>query len=141
MVMPTVAEFKSYFNRDFPYGTDISTSVTDADITRALAEAQIHFNESLFTVEGAPVAFLNLAAHHLVMNLRASAQGLGGSYAWLESSKSVGSVSTSASIPQSVLESPIYSMLSKTNYGAKYLHLALGALVGQVFVMQGRTQA
>lgn len=141
MENPTVRDFKDYFFRDFPYGTS-KESVMDQDITSALSDADFNFNPSLFsTQEKYTLGFLCLSAHFLVMNLRASSQGVAGQYAWLQSSKSVGSVSEGLSIPQRILDNPEMAMLSKTTYGAKYLMLILPQLAGQIFSVHGRTHA
>ena len=47
MIQPTVTDFKNYFNRDFPYGNVDLSTVQDNDITKALAEAAMNFNEGL----------------------------------------------------------------------------------------------
>lgn len=139
--VPTVSDFKNYFSRDFPYGSSNDT-VKNTDIQRAMGEAAFSFNEGLFTSQANyDIGFLLLTAHYLVMDLRASSQGIAGQYSWLENSKSVGSVSQSFAIPQRVLDNPEFSMLSKTNYGAKFLALLLPQLVGQVFTVCGRTSA
>lgn len=137
---PTVADFKAYFFRDFPYGSTLDT-VTDADITKALAEALFNFNPGLFADQAQySMGVLYLAAHYLVIDLRASSQGITGSYSWLESSKSVGSVSESFVIPQRILDNPYWAMLSQTPYGAKFLSLILPRLLGNIMVLPGRTQ-
>lgn len=137
---PTIADFKSHFFRDFPYGTAMN-SVQDADITKAISEANFNFNPGLFdTQENYSLGFLYLTAHYLVMDLRASAQGIQGNYPWLSQSKSVGSVSESSAIPERILANPILAMLSKTYYGAKYLSLVLPKLVGNIGIVGGATQ-
>lgn len=139
--VPTAADFKSWFVRDFPYGTT-DTTVMDADITKSISEAAVNFNESLWESQAVfTMAYLYLAAHYLVMDLRASSQGIAGGYSWLTSSKSVGSVSEGFSIPQKILDNPHLAMLSKTNYGAKFISLALPRLVGNVVHVAGCTQA
>jgi len=138
---PTVSDFKAYFSRDFPYGLD-NTTVMDADITKALGQAVFNFNEGLYgTQEDYSLAFLYLTAHYLVIDLRASSQGIAGKFSWLEQSKGVGSVSTSYGIPQSIMEDPVFSMYSTTNYGAKFLSLLLPSLKGQIFTVLGGTTA
>lgn len=138
---PSISQFKSYFFRDFPYGTTLDT-VTDLDITNALQDAAVNFNESLWESQQTyQVGYMLLSAHFLVMALRASSQGVAGQYDWLQSSKGAGSVSEGLSIPQRVLDNPEFAMLSKTNYGAKYLMLLLPQLIGPVFSVCGRTQA
>lgn len=137
---PTVAEFKLFFVRDFPYGSDIETTVVDGDITRAILEADNTINQSLFgTQEQYTQGFMYLTAHQLVVNLRNSSQGLSGKYSWLQTSRSVGSVSESVQIPDRILANPILAMLSQTTYGAKYLEMVLGQLNGQIFVVHGNT--
>lgn len=141
MTNPTATEFKAHFTRDFPYGSTDDT-VMDADITKAIAEADVNFNSALWPTQGVyTLAFLYLAAHYLVMDLRASSQGISGNYSWMTASKGAGGVNESFTIPQRVLDNPYFAMLSKTNYGAKYLSLALPQLAGQVFSVCGRTQA
>ncbi len=137
---PTVNDFKNYFVRDFPYGADPATSILDSDISKAQGEANFNFSSAFATSqENFSMLFNYLTAHYLVMDIRASSQGISGTYSWLESSKSVGSVSQSFSIPQRILDNPEYSYLSKTNYGAKYLSLILPRLSGQIFNVCGRT--
>lgn len=139
MDAPTIADFKTNFSRDFPYGTTNST-VKDFDITKALNEAGFNINESLFgTQDSYSMAYLYLAAHYLVMDLRASSQGISGAFGWLESGKSVGSVSQSFSIPQKILDNPVFAYYSKTNYGAKYLSLVLPRLVAPISIAAGGT--
>ena len=141
MVNPTVSEFKAHFFRDFPYGAD-QTKVMDADITKAISEASMNINGTLFgSQETYSLAFLYLTAHYLVTDLRAASQGVSGAYTWLESSKAVGSVSQGFSIPENILKNPVIAQFSKTHYGAKYISLVLPHLVGGVFYIQGATQA
>lgn len=137
---PTVTDFKTYFFRDFPYGSTLDT-VTDQDISNALQDADINFNSNLWASQATyTTGFLLLSAHFLVTNLRASSQGIAGQFAWIEASKSAGSVSEGLSIPQRILDNPEFAMLSKTNYGAKFLFLILPQLTGQMFVSHGGTQ-
>lgn len=139
-INPTVQDFKDYFTRDFPYGTDPNTSVLDSDITKAYGQVNFAINPALFPDQASyTLCYLFLAAHWLVTDLRMSSQGISGQYNWLESSKSVGSVSEGFSIPQRILDNPEFAMLSKTNYGAKYLQLLLPQLMGQIFIAPGRT--
>jgi hypothetical protein len=138
---PSVAQFKAYFVRDFPYGTDPATAVIDQDIVNAYGETNINFNPDLWGDQGSyNIGYLLLAAHYLVMNLRASSQGLSGQFGWIQASKSVGSVSESFQIPQRVLDNPEFAMLSKTNYGARYLLLLLPQLAGQIYSVCGSTR-
>jgi len=137
---PSVQDFKDYFFRDFPYGTDIETTVTDPDIAKAFQQTNISINPGLWSSQGNyTTAYLLLSAHNLVMNLRTSSQGLNGQFAFLEQSKSVGSVSASFAIPQRMVDNPEFSIYMKTNYGAQYFQLLLPNLSGQVFFVHGRT--
>lgn len=138
---PTIENFKAYFFRDFPYGTDPNTSVLDADIAKAFGQTNVNINQALFSSqEDFSIGYLLLAAHWLVIDLRMSSQGLSGAYSWVTTSKSVGSVSESFQVPDRVLANPEFSMLAQTNYGAKYLQLLLPRLTGQMFGVVGSTR-
>lgn len=138
---PTVDDFKAYFVRDFVYGTDINTNVLDQDISNALNESSAFVNVDFFATQLAfNVGFLNLGAHFMVMSLRAATQGTSGQFPWLQASKGVGNVNESYNIPQRILDNPELAMLSKTNYGAKYLFLILPQLSGQIFTVCGGTR-
>lgn len=130
---PTISDFQAYFFRDFPYGTTMD-DVQDQDITNAFADALFTFNPALFTSQANyTLGVLLLSAHYLVTNLRNSSQGIAGQFSWLQTSKGVGSVSEGIAIPERILAYPQYTMLTKTNYGAKYLQLILPLMVGQMF--------
>lgn len=140
MTAPAVADFTAYFTRDFPYGTDPATSILDGDITKALLQASVNINEELWpTQELYSMAYLYLAAHYLVVDLRAASQGISGTYSWMTTNKAVGSVSEGFQVPQKIMDNPYLAMLAKTSYGAKYLEMALPQLVGNVFVSCGAT--
>ena len=135
----TVAEFKTWFYRDFPYSND-DTGIQDADILKAFAEASLNFNPSFFSTEDEQkLGFLYLAAHYLVIDIQNSSQGLGGKYEGIMSSKSVGSVSVGYTIPDWVMGHPIYSLLSQSKYGMKYLSLIIPSLVGNITAVRGAT--
>ena len=142
---PSVEQFKDYFYRDFPFATGIyadpETSIIDADIEKAFGEAKFNFNPRFFKDQDQfNIGFLYLTAHYLVMDLRAASQGISGQFTWLESSKSVGSVSASYGVPERIMNNPQYAWLTKTNYGAKYLMLIMPYLVGNIFTVSGRTK-
>ena len=141
-INPSVNEFKKQLARDFPYGGTNGdlTTIQDLDIKNAQVEAGININQSLFANQAAySLGFNLLTAHYLVMDLRASAAGIQGTYPWMTSSKGVGSVNESIQIPEQIMRNPYMAMLSKTYYGAKYLNLVLPSLVGAVFTAHGRT--
>lgn len=138
---PTIADFKDYFFRDFPYGTDPNTSVLDQDIGKAQQLANVNFSQDLWGDQGSFNAGYNLlTAHYLVMNLRSSSQGINGQFNFLEQSKSVGSVSEAFGIPQRILDNPDWAILCKTNYGAQYIQLILPQLGGQMWIAYGSTR-
>lgn len=138
---PSVQDFKDYFFRDFPYGSDIETSVTDQDIAKAYQQTNVNINEGLFDGQSAyTVGYLLLSAHYLVMDLRASSQGISGQFSWTEQSKSVGNVAQAFAIPQRILDNALWSLYTQTTYGAQYLQLILPSLSGQVFISYGSTR-
>ena len=145
MTPPSVAQFKALFVRDFPYATGTTidyTKIMDSDIETAISSAAFNMNEALFDTEANyQFAYNYLSAHYLVTNLKNSSQGLNGSYSWLENSKGVGSVNQSFSIPEDVMKNPMYAMISKTSYGARFLSMILPKLYGNIGVVSGWTQS
>lgn len=140
-VNPSVLTFKEYFTRDFPYGVDPDTSVLDSDINKAFGQTNVNINQNLFSSQADyTIGYLFLAAHFLVIDLRMASQGISGSYAWVVTSKSVGSVSESFQVPERIMANPEFAMLTQTNYGAKYLQLLLPRLTGQIFSVRGSTR-
>jgi hypothetical protein len=141
----TIADFKAYFVRDFDYypGTGCEKDfVNDGDLTKALDEANVHFNEALFSTDAAlKIAFLNLAAHCLATDLQASAQGVNSVGYAPVASRGVGSVNESYQIPDWVTHDSILSAYNTTRYGQKYLQIIRPLLVGGVVVEQGTTTA
>jgi len=138
---PTIDDFKTRFVRDFPFGTDPQTEVLDQDIANAYALTNNMINQGLFSSqEFYTQAYLLLSAHNLVLNLRASSQGLSGSWNWLEQGKSVGAVSQNFAIPQRILDHPLWSIYFTTPYGAQYMALILPQLAGQIFTVRGSTR-
>lgn len=137
----TVDDFRGWFSRDFPYSPDgILDGITTQDIQKAFAEANMNFNPTLFSTDDEKkMGFLYLSAHYLVIDIQNSSQGINGRYEGIMSSKSVGSVSVGYTIPDWVMGSPIYSLLSQTKYGMKYLSLIIPLLVGNVGVVKGAT--
>lgn len=138
---PTANDFKNYFVRDFPYGTDPNTSILDSDIEKAQGEAKFNFNSALAPDQDAfSMLFNYLTAHYLCIDLRAASQGISGQYEWVVTSKSVGSVSEGLQVPERIMANPEFAMLSKTTYGGKYLQLILPKLSGQIFIARGSTR-
>lgn len=140
-INPSVADFKAYFYRDFPYGTDPNTSVLDQDITSSFLSTNFNINQGLFPDQGSyNLGYLLMSAHFLVMNLRQSSQGINGQFNFLQASKGVGSVNEAFSIPQMILDNPLWSMYTKTNYGAQFMQLVLPELSGQISNVFGTTR-
>jgi len=138
---PSVADFKTKFFRDFPYGTDPATSILDQDITSAFQQVNINFNSDLFGDQASySLGYLLLAAHFMVMSIRASSQGISGQFNFLQQSKNVGSVAEAFGIPQRILDNPEWAILCKTNYGAMFLQLVLPQMAGNIFSVAGSTR-
>lgn len=136
----TVNQFKAFFARDFPYGTDINTTVVDADITKALSTAGINFNEALWSSQSQfEQAYLYLSAHYLVESLKASSQGISSQYGGNTTSKSVGNVSENYEIPDKVKNNPFFAGLYTTRYGAIYVGMLQPRIIGNVVTMRGMT--
>jgi hypothetical protein len=138
---PIISDFQDYFDRDFQFTEDDCNlkQVRPKDIDKAFSNAKMNFSARFFSNQQAFTnAFLELSAHYLVTNLRASSQGISGQYTWLQAGKSAGPVSESFNIPQRILDNPSMAMLTKTNYGAKYLQLILPQLAGNVSSVHGR---
>lgn len=137
---PTIQAFQIQFVRDFPYGTDPNVSVLDVDILNAFNLVDITINQALWENQTQfQLAYGYLAAHFLVLNLRASSQGLNGQWNWAQNSKSGGAVSEAFAIPQRILDNPDFMAYTKTNYGAMYLNLLWPQLSGQIFTVCGTT--
>lgn len=139
-VAPMVIDFKNYFNRDFPYGADIENNVLDTDITKAFGLTELAINPVLWGSQNAyTTGYLFLAAHFLVLNIRASTQGLNGQYNWAQNSKAVSGVAEAFTIPDRIANNPDFMQYTKTNYGAQYLNLLWPKLSGVMFTVCGRT--
>lgn len=138
---PTIQQFQAQFIRDFPYGTDPNTAVLDQDILNAFILVDNTINQGLWATQSIYQQMYGyLAAHFLVLNLRASSQGLSGKWSWLETGKSVGPASSSFQIPQRIIDNPDFAAYMSTYYGAMYLNMLWPQLVGNVFAVCGTTQ-
>jgi hypothetical protein len=148
MVAPnTVAEFKAYFDRDFTYGTAKST-VRDADITKALAQANALFNPGLWEAgTDLEIAFHLLSAHCLVTNLNAAGgingvgRGVNSTGSFAINSKGAGPLSVSYAIPQDMKDNPVLNQFLTTRYGQQYLEMLTPNLIGNVDIALGATTA
>ena len=149
-IKPTIEEFKIYFSRDFPFQPPVTPPevvnpdlyIQDADIAKAFLITDANLILGCFTSQEAyTISYMDLAAHYLVMSLRASAGGISGTFSWGATSKSVGSVSISNTIPDSILQNPTWAVFAQTPYGVNYLISIIPCLVGRFFVVPGRTHA
>ncbi len=150
---PSVADFKSQFNREFAYGTSLA-NVQDNDIQRAINEASIAFNPGLWdgttplgqTTE-LNIAYLYLAAHYMTLNIQGAGglssvnfgRGVKSTGGGTIQTKSVGSVSIAYAIPEDVSKSPILGQYMRTDFGQKYLTLIAPRLVGNVGIVSGQS--
>lgn len=125
------------------YSDNILNYILDNDIQRALDEATIQININLFTTQTMySSAFLYLSAHIMVSNLINSKKGINNSYNWLLNSKAVADISGSYTIPLAILNNILFSSLSKTGYGIKYIELIYPLLLANSkFIALGRTLA
>lgn len=144
-VVPTVADFKAYFDRDFAFGEDDPNQpkvrkVRDQDITAAMQQASIIFAIDLMaSQEQYTVCFLFLTAHFLCVAAQTTASGGFGQFAWLQQSKSAGDVSESFSIPAFIQRNPLLASLCTTKYGARYVTFIAPYLIGNVNIAFGET--
>lgn len=145
----TVAQFKAFFTRDFPYlpsninpnSDNANQYVLDSDITKAFGEAIIAFNQYLCTgIPSITTAFLYMTAHFLCLDIRESFQGINGVGTNIVNARSVGNVSESYSIPERYL-TPILLEYTKTTYGLRYLNMVAPRLVGNIRAVFGGTNA
>jgi hypothetical protein len=121
---------------------NIDNYVQDQDITNAMAEAQVAFNNGLFGSDAdVTLAFLYLTAHFLCNDLKAAMGGINAIGGFPTSSRAAGSVSESYSVPAAYMEDPLLAMYTQSSYGMKYLMLALPNTRGNVISVWGGTRA
>lgn len=141
--VPNVSVFKAYFNRDFNYAptsdSDNLKFITDADITKAYAQAFANFNDSLFDDDSVEMVFLYLSAFYLVFDIQNSSQGLSSQSNFPISSKSVGSVGVGFAVPERYTKDAYTAIFVGNGYGVKYLSFLIPQLVGNTKVVGGAT--
>ena len=121
------------------YNDSVLNYTQDADISNAVAEANINFNEGLFPdAATAKLIFLYLTAHYLTIDFR---NALGTNQIGLVASKSVGSVSESYTVPNWIINNAGLAPYATTGYGIKYCSLIRPYMVGNVFVVKGSINA
>jgi hypothetical protein len=141
---PTASDFRAFFVRDFNYAPTGDPNnlefITDADIARALSDALIAFNPSLFGDDGqSTTGFMYLAAFHLTMAIQNSMKGIASQFKFPVSSNSVNGVSVNFQLPERYATDPVLSIYTHNGYGMKYLSLVLPFLIGNVQVQCGTT--
>ena len=128
------------------YNDSEENYLTDSDIEKAINEAIAAFNAELF--ENNPnekfcercLAFLYLVAFYVVLDIKNSSSGLSSNaYTSFVSSKSVGNVSESYSIPSWATNNPMYSLYLDNGYGKKYLSLLIPKITGFFYLSKGAT--
>lgn len=116
-----------------PVKGDVDNYLSDADIQKAIQEAKMGFNESLFDdnetedyIGDRNLALMYLTAYYLVMDIKNSTAGLSSNgYASFVSSKSVGGVSESYGVPTWVSSDPMLALYMDNGYGKKYVSMLL----------------
>lgn len=122
------------------YNDTTDNYLSDADIEKAMAEALIGFNESLFDDAEKDLVFMYLTAFYLVLDIKNSTAGLSSNaYTSFTSSKSIGNVSESFGIPTWASSNPMYSMYLDNGYGKKYLSYLIPRVTGWFYLSKGAT--
>ena len=139
---PSNQDFRAFFARDFyfalPTAPNYLDYITDADVTRAINEANINFNASLFGTDAQTTnVFMYLAAFYLVRDIQISTKGLASQGKFLVNSVGVGGVNESFSIPEIYAKDPFINSLAENRYGQAYLNFLLPCLAGNVILLDG----
>ena len=117
---------------------DIYNYVLDEDIEKAFTQAYPNANINFgFTCSEKINIYLHLVAFYLVFDLKNSASGVNSSFIGTLSSKSVGDVSESYSIPNWMMQEPMYSIYASNGYGLKYLSLIASYMAITVMFSKG----
>lgn len=141
----SVADFKTKFARNFPYGAGLDT-VRDADIQGAFDEALLVFNPTLFDTDSGKQAFLYAAAHFVAVNIQTSGgltvtmtdKGINNRSNGVVNSNTVGQVSvTYEPPPERVKRIAALLPFWETEYGKRYLTFLMPKLAGNVGVVSG----
>lgn len=135
----TTNDFKTFFVKDFNYGNE-DGQVSDADIARAISEANMNFNENLFdSEEDKKLIYLYLTAYYLVVDINnINTQGSSNNGGLL-TYRQVRNVAESFKVPKWIEENPMFSQFAQNGYGLKYLNMIYPYLVGPVGIVKGAT--
>lgn len=121
------------------YDDSVLNYTQDSDILNAITEACVNFNKSLFPNKAtAKLVFMYLVAHYLTVDFN---NALGSGTVGIATSRSVGSVSESYSIPNWILNNAGLAPYATTGYGIKYATLIRPYLVGNFFIVKGSINA
>lgn len=114
----------------------VENYVLDSDISNAIGEASMNFNEGLWgTEDEKKLAFSYLVAHYLCCDIQTALQGISSTGNYPIQNKTVGSVSVGFAIPLMYLNDPFIGYLNKTGFGQKYFSLLLPRLRGKGFAI------
>ena len=115
--------------------------VLDADIEKSFDQAMAFVNPEIFENDDIKAnAFLYCSAHYMVMDVRMAESGLDSRGEGAVSSKGVGSVSTSFTLPDSVVKNPQWNYFTLTAYGQKYLSIVIPRVTGVIGIATGVTR-
>ena len=133
----TTTEFKTQFDRGpWTYGVSLP-DIRDKDIEEAIEEALSVFNQDLYPTESiCKKALLYLTAHFLKLDLDSSDSG--GAPVHNQTSRSVGSISESVTVPEWMLSGD-FALYVTTSYGVKFLTLSKPYLDGAIYSVPGGT--
>jgi len=113
--------------------------ILDEDIDNAFNEACMKFKPSNFDNDSdIKLGYLYLTAHFLVEDLRAG--GTDSSDGGLVTSRSVGNVSESMTVPE-WMQKPQYSFYATTYYGRKYINMIYNRTRGAAYTVWSGTNA
>lgn len=142
---PSVSDFQTFFNRDFPYAgpdtpaTDLNY-VQPADINKAISQALINFSAGMFDANGqSTIVFMYLAAFYLVEDLKASIKGIGAQANFPLTGIGAGGVNVSMQPPDQFLKRPTLAMFTRNAYGMQYLSFVYPYTIGNVRTAFGTT--
>lgn len=114
--------------------------ICDEDIEKAMTQAKPNSNENFGSNCTEKInIYLHLVAFYLVFDIKNSSTGINSSFAGTLASKSVGNVSESYSIPQWMLNDPMYSIYGQNGYGLKYLSLIAPYMAITILFSRGGT--
>jgi len=114
--------------------------VLDTDIQKAMNQGLNNVNDEIFENDTVLTdAFYYCCAHFLVMDIRMAEAGLDSRGEGIISSKSVGSVSVSFSLPEAFSKDPQWGYFAQTQYGQKYLSYVFPRVTGRPGVASGWT--